>query len=92
MMYEIKFTNQFKKALKLCNKRGFNISLITKAIDILSKSGCLPPEYKPHKLTNYPGGRTWECHIQPDWILVWEQNDEELILLMLNTGRHSDIF
>lgn len=92
MSYRVLTTNRFEKAMKLCQKRNFQMQKLKDAICKLSENGCLPPEYKSHKLSNYPGGRTWECHIQQDWILVWEQNDEELILLMLNTGRHSDIF
>lgn len=57
----------------------------------LSENGCLKEKYKPHKLSgNYQG--LWECHIQPDWLMIWEQNDTELVLLMLNTGTHSDLF
>ncbi|MCQ2307372.1 MAG: type II toxin-antitoxin system YafQ family toxin [Bacteroidales bacterium] len=92
MRYRVLTTNRFERSMKLCQKRNYPMQKLKDAIRELSENGCLPPEYKPHKLTNYPGGRTWECHIQPDWLLVWEQNDEELILLMLNTGRHSDIF
>ena len=57
----------------------------------LAEKGALPPEYRPHKLTGRFQGN-WECHIQPDWLLVWEQRDEELILLLLDTGSHSDLF
>ena len=51
----------------------------------------LHPKYKAHILTGDHKGE-WECHIQPNWLLVWEQHDEELVLLMLNTGTHADIF
>ncbi len=91
MAYQVYYTNSFKKNLKLCNKRGYNISLLTKAITILEEKGVLPAKYKPHKLTgNYKN--LWECHIQPDWLLIWEQNDKELILLFTNTSTHSDLF
>jgi mRNA interferase YafQ len=63
------------------------------AIDnLLAATGTLPRKYRPYKLVNFPGGNTWECHIEPDWLLVWEQNDMQLTLLMLDTGTHSDIF
>ena len=91
-MYQVQYTGQFKKSLKICQKRGLNLDLVSKAVDILRVDGSLPPEYKSHKLISCKGNRTWECHLQPDWLLVWEQNDDELILLMLNTGTHSDIF
>lgn len=92
MKYEVNTTKQFEKAFKLCQKRNYQMQKLKDVIYKLSENGCLPPEYKSHKLKNYPDGRTWECHIQPDWLLVWEQNDKELILLMLNTGTHSDLF
>jgi mRNA interferase YafQ len=75
----------------LCKKRGYDIDLIDKAIEILGETGTLPPEYKPHQLHgNYDG--IWECHIKSDWLMIWQQDDYELTLLLLNTGTHSDIF
>ena len=90
-MYSISYTNKFEKSLKLCRKRGFDTDLAKSVIKILAKDGKLPAKYKPHKLTgNYSG--LWECHIKPDWLLIWSQNDEGLTLLMIDTGTHSDIF
>ena len=61
------------------------------AIRMLEAEGKLPSAYLPHKLTgNYAG--CWECHLKPDWFLVWEQNDMELTLLFTGTGSHSDLF
>ncbi len=91
-MYSVKFTGSFKKDVKRCAKRGLDVSLITKVVDILLTNGSLPAEYKPHKLVGTKGDNTWECHIQPDWLLVWQQFDKELIMLMLSTGSHSDLF
>ncbi len=91
-MYSVKFTGSFKKDVKRCAKRGLDVSLITKAVDILLANGSLPAEYKPHKLVGTKGDNTWKCHIQPDWLLVWQQFDKELIMLMVGTGRHSDLF
>jgi mRNA interferase YafQ len=51
----------------------------------------LDEKYQVHQLHGNRKGQ-WECHIQPDWLLVWEQNETELILLMVNTGTHSDLF
>ena len=90
-MYSVRYTAQFKKDLKLCVKRGLDIDLIRTAITILTESGKLPPAYKPHVLHGKRAGQ-WECHIKPDWLMVWEQSDEELTILMLNTGTHSDLF
>jgi mRNA interferase YafQ len=60
-------------------------------MELLAESGTLPPKFKPHKLSgNY--NNCWECHIKPDWLLIWQQNDTELILLFMNTGTHSDLF
>ncbi|RGS44531.1 type II toxin-antitoxin system YafQ family toxin, partial [Segatella copri] len=50
-----------------------------------------PPEYKPHKLSGQYAG-SWECHIMPDWLLIWKQYNDELVLVMTNTGSHSDVF
>ena len=91
MKYIVKYTNQFKRDWKLCKKRGLQMELLQKAITILAQTGSLPAEYKPHKLSGVRSGE-WECHIKPDWLLVWEQHEQELTLLMLNTGSHSDIF
>lgn len=64
---------------------------LRKAIAILVENGSLPSEYKPHILHGNHEGE-WEAHIKPDWLLVWEQNDDELTLLMLTTGTDSDVF
>jgi mRNA interferase YafQ len=90
-MYSIKATNQFKKDLKRCKKRGYDLSLLELVIDLLQKTGKVPEKYRPHKLSgDYEN--CWECHIKSDWLLVWMQNDTELILLFIATGSHSDLF
>ena len=58
---------------------------------LLEEFGKLPSEYKPHKLSGQYAG-SWECHIMPDWLLIWKQDDDELVLVMTNTGSHSDVF
>ena len=90
-MYKFGTTKRFDKALKLCRKRGYPIEELRKAIAILVENGSLPSEYKPHILHGNHEGE-WEAHIKPNWLLVWEQNDDELTLLMLTTGTHSDVF
>ena len=90
-MYTIKFTGVFKRQMKLCVRRGYDMELLREAIRILSTEGKLPEKYLPHVLHGDRNGQ-WECHIQPNWLLVWEQHDQELILVMLNTGTHSDLF
>ena len=91
-MYTVNYTSQFKRAVKLCIRRELDVNKIAELVDILRVRGVLPRKYKPHKLSGYKGGMTWECHIEPDWLLIWEQNDTHLTLLMLETGTHSDLF
>ena len=91
MKYTVIISNQFKKDFRRCVKRGLKMKLITDAMDLLASNGSLPALYHPHKLINQTT-ETWECHIQPDWLMTWEQNDNELTLLFLQTGTHSDIF
>lgn len=91
MPYTLTYTGQFKKDLKRCRKRGLNLELLHRAITLLQANGSLPAEYKPHILSGQFSG-CWECHIRPNWLLVWRQNDEELTLMLLSTGTHSDIF
>ena len=90
-MYQIDYSNRFNKDLKRCMKRGLNSKLIKDAIDLLADTGKLPQQYRPHKLVNQKR-EIWECHIQPDWLMTWEQNDNLLTLLFLQTGTHSDLF
>ena len=90
-MYEIVYTGQFRKSLKKCARRGLDIQMFATVIDILQEKGELPEQYHPHKLQGKYKG-CWECHIQPDWLLVWKQNDKELYLIMVDTGSHSDLF
>lgn len=89
--YILKYTSEFKRQMKLCQRRGYDMDLLRTAIEILSTEGKLPAEYLPHQLHGNRKG-LWECHIQPDWLLIWEQHDKELILVMVNTGTHSDLF
>jgi len=90
-MYELTFTNQFKKDLRRCQKRGLDMAALHKVLDLLAETGTLPKEYRPHLLSgDYRG--YWECHIKADWLLLWKQVDQKLILVLTNTGTHSDIF
>lgn len=90
-MYITKTSRHFDKEFKRCLKRGCNPALFREVILLLSETGTLPQQYHPHKLSgNY--ANLWECHIQADWLLIWEQNDNELILVLTNTGTHSDLF
>lgn len=90
-MYKVLFSNRFEKDIALCIKRGLNAKKLYNAIELLRTRGSLPAKYKPHKLAGKYSG-CWECHLQPDWLLVWQQDEQELTLLFTNTGTHSDLF
>lgn len=89
--YRIVQTGKFKKALKTAIKRGYNIALLEVVIDILASGQELPAKYKDHRLIgNYKGCR--ECHITPDWLLIYEIDGNELFLYLTRTGAHNDLF
>lgn len=90
-MYDVIYTGQFKKSLKRCVRRGLRIEAFAKVLDILQQNGTLPNEYRPHKLQGKYKD-CWECHIEPDWLLIWEQDDHQLRLILVDTGTHSDLF
>ena len=90
-MYSVDTTKRFDKDLKRCLKRGLDLQHLYDAIALLRTTGTLPFQYRPHKLSGKFQG-VWECHIEPDWLMTWEQNDMELTLLFLQTGTHSDLF
>lgn len=90
-MYSIDYSNRFKKDLRLCAKRGLQLKKIYEVVRLLSCNGTLPACYRPHKLSGKYSG-LWECHIEADWLMVWEQNDSTFTLLLLKTGSHSDLF
>ncbi len=90
-MLEIKFTNQFKKDIKLLIKQGKKLDKMYDIIDKLSKEETLPEKNRDHSLTgNYKDFR--ECHIEPDWLLIYFIEKEILILTLARTGSHSDLF
>lgn len=91
MAYTVKISNRFRKQFRLCMKRGLDMNLINEAMRLLAANGSLPAQYRPHKLSGKFHG-IWECHIQPDWLMTWQQNDMELTLLFLQTGTHADLF
>ena len=88
-MLNLNLTSQFKRDLKLCQKRSYNISLLNNVIDTLRIPAPLPPKNKDHALKgNYIGHR--ECHISPDWLLIYRIDGNELYLD--RTGTHADLF
>lgn len=91
MKYNIKPTKKFEKDLKRAKKRGYNISLLRDVVYKLANGDKLPDKNKDHALSgNYIGKR--ECHITPDWLLIYEIYDNCLILILSETGTHSDLF
>ena len=90
-MYAVKPTSRFQKDLKKAQKRGLNLELLAEVIKKLAAGEELPPRNRDHALIgDYSGCR--ECHIQPNWLLIYEVEQEELFLYLIRTGTHSDLF
>ncbi len=91
MKYNIVLGNKFKKELKKIKKRGYDLSLINEVVQTLAMGKTLEPKYQDHELSGkYKGCR--ECHIQPDWLLIYKYYDDDLVLYLTRTGTHSDLF
>lgn len=91
MKYDVQFTNQFKKDLRLAKKQNKNLDKLFEVINILANGCSLDARYKDHGLTgNYKGTR--ECHVEPDWLLVYEIRDDVLALMLYRLGTHSELF
>ena len=91
MKYTVEMTSGFKHDFKVVKKRGYDLSLLFNVVNMLAKGEILPEKYKDHNLTgNFKGFR--ECHIQPDWLLLYKIDNDKLILLLTATGSHSDLF
>ncbi|MCF0247256.1 MAG: type II toxin-antitoxin system YafQ family toxin [Synergistes sp.] len=90
-MYNIRPSAKFQRDLKRIKKRGYDISLLTEILKKLAAGVSLPPKNRDHSLSGeYEGCR--ECHITPDWLLVYEVDGNTLILYLIRTGSHSDLF
>lgn len=91
MSLKVVWTSHFKKDYKLAMKRGLNIDLLDDTIRILASQRVLPPEYNDHPLSgNWKSFR--ECHVEPDWLLVYRIEKDILVLSLQRTGTHSDLF
>ena len=89
--YTVKTTTLFKKDFKLAMKRGLNVELLENIIALLAMGEPLPTKNKDYALTgNWVGHR--ECHILPDWLLIYRIEDDVLVLTLARTGTHSDLF
>lgn len=92
-MLEVEFTGQFKKDYKLAVKRGCDPEKLTQIISLLRNGEPLPESCRDHALVNSRNYKDMrECHIQPDWLLVYKIVQETLILKLIRTGSHSDLF
>lgn len=89
--FTIRTTSVFRKNLKLMKKRGYDLSLLQAAVSILASGEGLPSKYSDHALKG-TFRQYRECHITPDWLLVYEIREQELVLVLSRTGTHSDIF
>ena len=90
-MYNLSFSSKFKRDYKTILKRGYSINLIVDVFQFLEKEGELPGKYIAHKLSgNYLN--CWECHIRPDWLLIWERDEIYKEIKLVRTGTHSDLF
>lgn len=90
-MLTIKYQTAFKRDYKRIKKRGYDTRILEKAIELLAEGNGLPAEYHDHALLgDYTGCR--ECHLAPDWLLVYEIIESELLLYLTRTGTHSDLF
>ena len=88
---EIRTTSKFRKDLKLAKKKGLNIALLQEVVDVLASGEKLSEKHRDHALTG-----DWEsfreCHIQPDWLLIYKISGDSLIVTLVRTGTHSDLF
>lgn len=91
--YEVKFTSHFKKSFKKVLKQGKDESKFLEVVGILANGQVLDSKYRNHSLINDKIYKEcYECHIEPDWLLIYQINDHELILLLFATGSHSELF
>lgn len=90
-MYIVKLTTTFKKSYKLMRKRGLDMAAIDSVIDTLMQGKQLAEKYRDHALTGCWAGFR-ECHIKPDWLLIYLIEDDVLTLTLVDTGSHSDLF
>lgn len=88
-MLDLNVSSQFKRDRRLCQKRGYDMALLEAVVDTLRIPAPLPPKNKDHGLSGGWAGNQ-ECHIQPDWLLIYRVSGNELYLV--RTGTHSDLF
>lgn len=89
-MLAVKFTSAYKKSYKLMKKRGLNLSLLDNVVDTLRQGKVLDEKYRDHELKGKLKGFR-ECHIQPDWLLIYLIENDILTLTLVDTGSHADL-
>ena len=90
-MYSLEFTNQYLRDLKLVRKRNFDEQKLNQVIQILIKGNKLPKQNYNHILTGFYKGLN-ECHISPDWLLIYSKDNRISLITLIRTGTHSDLF
>lgn len=91
--YDVVYSIKFKKSLKKMQKQNNDLDELLDVVDKLAQKEELDPKYRNHKLKDDKYYKNCsECHIRPDWLLIYQYNDNELLLLLMNTGSHSDLF
>lgn len=90
-MFEVITTNQFLKGYKRCMSRNLDISLLDELIITLGATGTVPAHHRPHMLTGIFKGH-YECHVKPDWLLIWTKDKKQKVITLVATGSHSDLF
>ena len=90
MKYGVIRTSRFKKEYRLMQRRGEDMELLHRIIDLLAQGKPLPEKHRDHAMTgNFAGTR--ECHVKPDWLLVYQIEKSILVLTLMRTGTHSDL-
>ena len=91
MKYSVKATSQFKRDYKRAMKRGLNMELLDRIITALAMGEALPEKNRDHALSGQWSGHR-ECHVQPDWLLIYQIDGDVLVLTLTRTGTHADLF
>ena len=91
MKYTVRRTKKFRKELKKMLRRGADLDKLETVVNILAKGETLPPQYHDHALTGDMEG-TRDCHITPDWLLLYRIENDVLVLTLTRTGSHADLF
>jgi len=90
-MYQVIASNQFGRDYKKCLKKHLSVELLDTIILAISENKTLAAKYKIHKLAG-EYKNCWECHIQPDWLLIWKVDEKNQTIQLVRTGTHSDLF